>query len=121
MINNKYYHDKQKGCDLKMVKFYPRNYNKVYSIRDINNKLIKDKNGNSINNRFKLINAYWCKTHQKLVCKCGWEFGRHNGEFNSKQPLRPKMESQTRICRECEREIDNYAQTYCDKCFNKIL
>lgn len=50
---NPFYHTTEKGCELIKVK-----------------KKMSDK-------KYDVLTCLYCKTHNKLVCRCGWEFGHH--------------------------------------------
>ena len=61
---SKYFHSFDKGCKL---------VDKELLIR-------------SKNNLIRSIKAKHCKTHDVMVCRCGWEFGYH---YNKKADINP--------------------------------
>lgn len=58
---NKFFHVKEKGCDIEERKLMRMIGRRIYSTE-----------------------GFYCNTHNCGVCKCGWEFGFHYGK-NSNQ------------------------------------
>ena len=50
----KHYHNTAKGCEIEPRKLRYKRGTRIFS-----------------------INGGFCKTHQKEICRCGWEFSHH--------------------------------------------
>ena len=55
-----YFHSPEKGCEIEKRTYYRGKTRK---------KLSK-------------LKGYFCKTHQKEICRCGWEFKFHYGTYS---------------------------------------
>ena len=55
-----YFHSPDKGCEIE---------ERVYYRGKTRKKLSK-------------LKGYFCKTHQKEICRCGWEFKFHYGTYS---------------------------------------
>ena len=84
-LDNKHFHHSGKGCDVVMVRLPSKNNNKeTYA-----------------------INKY-CKTHDQLCSKTGWEIGYYLGT---------KSIDKNRICRNCKEGFLSVSnEIYCDNC-----
>lgn len=61
-MESPHFHDKTKGCE-------------------IENKTIEVTHRDVVT----LLKEQYCKTHQKDICKCGWEWGYHFGIKNDEK------------------------------------
>jgi hypothetical protein len=88
-LNDGHFHHSEKGCDIEIRKFY------------------KDK----ITNRYS-VNKY-CKTHNKLCSKTGWELNWYMGTYSLTEGS-----STIKYCKRCGKEIRQRGgnRKYCREC-----
>lgn len=105
-LKNTHYHTKEKGC--KLVPYEKR-----------------------INGTNRFFKAQKCLTHNKIVCRCGWEFGWHYGTnnrkllkkqkafFNINNPKQEKNKRIVEVIKEWDIKTKKYRSVYVDDNGNK--
>ncbi len=62
--NSPYYHSELKGCKLIKRKIWP-------------------SKSSSATDKYRWLDGRYCLTHKTVCCRCGWQFGYHNGDSSA--------------------------------------